>query len=388
MSVESKNSNFKPWKIAIRDTELDTNSTPLDKYKIKRRHYAAFQDKYSSPLNTTIHSTKHGWIVSEKTSHTTNSQQKQDKISDFIEYLRRKINHVLNVQDTIKTEKYDQLLRENTQRDSLLQERIEKEKSTIYRRSFPNDQKIQKYISLLSKSNPSALINEQFSVPIHLKDIQTLFSKQWLNDEVINFYFQVLQHRSTFNNGLPRIFCMNTFFYTNLELHGYERVKRWSRRFNYGDLDYILIPVHLGVHWTLGVIDIKDQCICYFDSLSSSGSSKKFIALIRDYLIKEKHDKLSPSLNNVTAWNEYIPYKNIPKQENGYDCGVFTCQYATCISSLPKQFSIQKYCESGYLFDFDQSNIPLIRNHMIALLGQYDSRINNDQSYMKIIQFH
>ncbi len=43
----------------------------------------------------------------------------------------------------------------------------------------------------------------------------------------------------------------------------------------------------------------------------------------RDYLISESLDKKKESLD-MSGWTDVIP-KDIPRQENSWDCGVFTC---------------------------------------------------------------
>lgn len=56
-------------------------------------------------------------------------------------------------------------------------------------------------------------------------------------------------------------------------------------------------------------------------------------------------------LLGVSANMPFI-FQNAPQQENGYDCGVFSCQYMECLSR-------------GADFDFDQTNMPYLRQRMI-----------------------
>ena len=53
--------------------------------------------------------------------------------------------------------------------------------------------------------------------------------------------------------GRPRVHAFNTFFYTKLQSDGYGGVKRWTRRVDIFAAAYILVPVHLGMHWCLAV---------------------------------------------------------------------------------------------------------------------------------------
>ena len=55
-----------------------------------------------------------------------------------------------------------------------------------------------------------------FQINITRKDIDTLKTRQWLNDEVINFYLQMIAERSKDNNNLPNVYAFNTFFYPKI----------------------------------------------------------------------------------------------------------------------------------------------------------------------------
>ena len=51
-------------------------------------------------------------------------------------------------------------------------------------------------------------------IPITGKDVNTLRGLNWLNDEIINFYLQMIVVRSTNNvSGWPKVYAFNTFFY-------------------------------------------------------------------------------------------------------------------------------------------------------------------------------
>lgn len=46
----------------------------------------------------------------------------------------------------------------------------------------------------------------------------------------------------------------NTFLYGHLApKYDYARVKRWTRKIDIFTYDYLLIPVHLGMHWCMCV---------------------------------------------------------------------------------------------------------------------------------------
>lgn len=185
-----------------------------------------------------------------------------------------------------------------------------------------------KIIERSLSSFDSTQIIQKFCIPITVRDLKTLRSPNWLNDEVINFYFELLSQRSKGNLNYPRIHIFNTFFYPKLKSNGYESIKRWTRKVDIFSFDMILIPIHLGIHWCCAEINMKEKAIRYYDSLHNS--NKTCLKLLHEYLIEEHKDKKGTDGNaefDFEKWTLSSP-KNIPCQQNGYDCGVFTCVYA------------------------------------------------------------
>ena len=77
-------------------------------------------------------------------------------------------------------------------------------------------------------------------------DLATLNGLQWLNDEVINYYLQLIRHRSDTSSNLPVVHCFNTFLYPKLKTKGHSAVKRWTKKINLFDFQMIFFPIHLG----------------------------------------------------------------------------------------------------------------------------------------------
>ncbi|KAG9321005.1 hypothetical protein KVV02_003983 [Mortierella alpina] len=191
---------------------------------------------------------------------------------------------------------------------------------------------------------------EGFNVTILKKDIHTLRPGEWLNDEVINFYGNLILARSKESTTLPKIHVFSTFFYKTLSEQGYDKVKRWTKKVKIFELDYVLIPIHCsGNHWTTAVIDMKNKRIEYYDSLL--GNNPKCFLILRGYLEQECQDKLKKPFD-FQGWENDCP-KDIPRQKNGFDCGVFTCTFLECKSRGLDQF------------DFSQQNMPYLRKRMI-----------------------
>jgi len=187
-----------------------------------------------------------------------------------------------------------------------------------------------------------------FNAEITRGDIATLRDSTWLNDEVVNFYFNLLKARSESDANLPKVHVFNTFFYPKIMKTGHAGVKRWTRKVDIFAVDVILVPVHLEMHWCLAVIDFKNKEIVYYDSLK--GNNPSCIQGLKKYLADESMDKKKKPFD-FEGWNELMP-KDIPEQMNGCDCGVFMSKYAEYKSRYAK-------------FTFTQENMPYFRKRMI-----------------------
>lgn len=137
--------------------------------------------------------------------------------------------------------------------------------------------------------------------------------------------------------NLPKIHIFSTFFYLNMKTKGYASVRRWSKKFDVFSLDYIIIPVHLRLHWVCAVINFKLKRFEYYDSLH--GSNQECLDHLREYVEEEYKDK-KKSVYDTSGWSDYMP-KNVPNQENGYDCGVFTCMFME-FSSVEEPFAFRQ----------------------------------------------
>ncbi|XP_067833033.1 sentrin-specific protease 1, partial [Heptranchias perlo] len=117
--------------------------------------------------------------------------------------------------------------------------------------------------------NPDEVLSEAFRLTITRKDIHTLNHLNWLNDEVINFYMNLLVVRGK-TRALPTVHAFNTFFFPKVKSDGYQAVKRWTKKVDIFAMDILLVPIHLGVHWCLAVVDFRKKTVSYYDSMGGS----------------------------------------------------------------------------------------------------------------------
>ncbi|XP_073469780.1 sentrin-specific protease 1 isoform X1 [Aquarana catesbeiana] len=203
--------------------------------------------------------------------------------------------------------------------------------------------------SALFGGNNDQVLSEGFRLTITRKDIMTLHNLNWLNDEIINFYMNLLMERSK-RKGLPKVHAFNTFFFPKLKSAGFQAVKRWTKKVDVFSADILLVPVHLGVHWCLAVIDFRKKTITYYDSMG--GHNNEACKLLLQYLKLESQDKKGVSFD-CNGWSlSSKRSEEIPQQMNGSDCGMFTCKYAD-------------YITKDKPITFTQHHMPYFRKRMV-----------------------
>ncbi|XP_061630189.1 sentrin-specific protease 1 isoform X1 [Phyllopteryx taeniolatus] len=202
---------------------------------------------------------------------------------------------------------------------------------------------------VLRRGSPDEVCSEGFGLSLTRKDLQTLSGLSWLNDEVINFYMNLLVERSK-GPKLPSVNTFSTFFYPKLRSSGYSAVRRWTKKMDIFSKDILLVPVHLSMHWCLSVVDFRKKAVTYFDSMG--GNNDEACKLLFDYLQQESKDKKGKKLD-TTGWTLQSKKRNeIPQQMNGSDCGMFTCKYAD-------------YMTKDKPITFTQKQMPYFRRRMV-----------------------
>ncbi|RDX56113.1 cysteine proteinase [Lentinus brumalis] len=196
------------------------------------------------------------------------------------------------------------------------------------------------------------------------EDISRLKPAQWLNDEIINFYGQMILLRAEESKENPgagtgkgrkkplNAHYFSTFFWSKLKGQGYEkaRLAKWTKKIDIFSKDIILIPINHGnAHWTAAAINFRKKRIEAYDSMNMNPSPVH--KALRQYLNAEHMDKKKKPFD-FTGWEDYVQPET-PQQENGYDCGVFTCQFLEALSRGEEDFR------------FTQANMPYLRRKMV-----------------------
>eukprot|EP00439_Symbiodinium_sp_Y106_P078087 s562_g16.t3 len=272
--------------------------------------------------------------------------------------------------------------------------------------------------ALFGQGSGDEVVASRFSVEVTRRQLECLRPGEWLNDEVINFYYKLLQERSKTIASSPKSWFTNSFFWPKLSgnnkdasgaavklnktEYNYKEVRRWTikAKVDIFDMDYVIFPMNIAeTHWSMGAIDMREKGFRYFDSMFSNPPSN-FVAFLRRYLADEHKDlklslcniictsasvihqcvslgcchplglldsaarvqaKKSKDLQGVGDWKLLIPEPPVPQQRNGYDCGVFTCFFADCLSA-------------GKSLGFDQEDMPTLRKRIAARIMKADEK--------------
>lgn len=184
-------------------------------------------------------------------------------------------------------------------------------------------------------------------------DLATLAPGRWLNDQVINCFMAIINRRSVPTAGTAAhagadtpgadppanarpVHAFNSFLFSKFCQHGFDGVKRWTKKVDLLSKELLLVPVNVGnEHWVLLAADLKRKRISCYDSLG--GRHKKKVGQLRAYLASELRARGKDA--SLEGWVDEPTVRGIPQQTNGVDCGVFVCKFADVLSrSQPLQF--------------------------------------------------
>lgn len=156
------------------------------------------------------------------------------------------------------------------------------------------------------------------SCTLRSSDISLLLPNNWLNDQIILFYYEYLQ--STNPNPSCLLIDPSTSFILLIEedeedlREGLSQITFSNKRFIFFPINNHLDPgVNGGSHWTLLVVDLDQKKSFYYDSMNTRGQNFENAKLI--------NRKLAWYLNIDEA--KIVCVRIERPQNNSSDCGVF-----------------------------------------------------------------
>lgn len=157
---------------------------------------------------------------------------------------------------------------------------------------------------------------------------------QWLNDEVIHYFYVMLAQRDAEmckqDQSRKRSHFFKSFFMTKLLNEGhtdpakdgkyeYNNVKRWGKKVPGGDLfalDKVFFPINQGrMHWICAVAFMQEKRIQFYDSMGSDGM--EYLRFIFQYIQDEHKMRKNCPLRDKDEWTLVPCTRDTPRQANG-----------------------------------------------------------------------
>ena len=218
--------------------------------------------------------------------------------------------------------------------------------------------------------------------------IYTLNPGTWLNDDVIDIYFRKLQSRdvkyeSNSLHHMKNIFLTSRFImalfsndnhYFDKRGCSYANVATFKalRHQDIFECHRIFIPVNVSnCHWTLIVINLQDKNVKYYDTLHDDEDDDLVYSHCEEPLLRGIEYFLNEEWNNIhnCPWEDRLSWEYIhcstvsmPRQENGYDCGVFVCVIADLLS---QGHEIVHLCQNDLIHIREKMVASLVTNQLV-----------------------
>lgn len=183
---------------------------------------------------------------------------------------------------------------------------------------------IKNYLGIRTPSD--ILYNTNNKETVTTNDILHVFLPNvWLNDEVINFYFDLLVKKSK-----NKVLAFDSFFFKTVNNSGFNvylnGVLKNIKIFEYNK---IIIPADLSnlKQWVLIVVELQARTITYFDSCVNP-STFEFLSSKISFLVGFLNMVYRAQIGFVPTSTWKIKAGNSPLQKNFNDCGVFVCTNA------------------------------------------------------------
>ncbi|GMI74651.1 hypothetical protein HRI_001134200 [Hibiscus trionum] len=192
------------------------------------------------------------------------------------------------------------------------------------------------------------------AISINKRDVALLQPQTFINDTIIDFYIKYLQNKIQ-REEQHKFHFFNSFFFRKLAdmdkglssacqvRAAFERVRKWTRKVDIFEKDYIFIPVNYSLHWSLIVIchpgevaNFRDDeaeklhkvpCILHMNSIR--GSHRGLKNLFQSYLSeewKERHRDVADDVSSNFLHLQFVQLE-LPQQGNSFDCGLFLLHY-------------------------------------------------------------
>ena len=109
-------------------------------------------------------------------------------------------------------------------------------------------------------------------------------------------------------------------------------------------MEKIFFPINIfDTHWVLVIALMQERRILFRDALGNEG--RKYVCAVFEYVMEEMQARKGHVMSKEEQDEWVLEFEvpgDSPKQDNGFDCGMFVCMYADyMLQDLPEQFTQQ-----------------------------------------------
>lgn len=175
-------------------------------------------------------------------------------------------------------------------------------------------------------------------------DLLTLRPEAWVNDQIINAYFQLLSIQGSVL-WKKRIDAVDSILFPLMKTSSAEHLYQYTRCKPLLDADVVLVPIHLPNHWALVTINLQEKKLLYWDGIFPS--NKEPLNVVFTFLKGEYKLRTGVEIS-AHEWT-LTSNTNITNQENTYDCGLYVLLYARkFLAGSPGRFKRQRSAVMRY----------------------------------------
>ncbi|XP_022012411.1 probable ubiquitin-like-specific protease 2B isoform X1 [Helianthus annuus] len=233
-----------------------------------------------------------------------------------------------------------------------------------------------KYIPVFDRPFEEVVYPKGDADPVSLskRDFDLLQPDTFVNDTIIDFYIKYLKNKIKPDES-RKLHFFNSFFFRKLADPdkdpldaskggvAYQRVKKWTRKVNLFEKDYVFIPINYNYHWSLIVMchlgevatyedeDVNESmnvpCVLHMDSLR--GSHTGLQGLVQSYLKEEWKARQHEVSEDIASRFDNLRFISLelPQQQNMFDCGLFLLHYVELfLEQAPLHFNPFKISKS------------------------------------------
>lgn len=326
--------------VVVKDSDSDveylpTPPSPKPDFKVERINSLKLLASSCEPM-------RENWIGDKVRRH----REELDKFTSELEARQNRLAEVRRINEEIMREQ----LEKQVEKCLHIKEVVIPIEVKVTLPTLNDKQEQMVEFALDKRAPPHVVIASKFNLNITRRDMLTLSGLNWLNDEVINFYMNLLIERGKLPHQ-PKTYAFNTFFYPKILKDGQSSVCRWTRKIDLFTYDVICVPIHLGMHWCMAIVDMRRKTVSYYDSMGKP--NVQCTEAIFRYL-QDEHAEKKGSPFDTKGW-QLKCVRDVPQQMNGSDCGMFSCTYA-------------EFATRNAPFNFSQEDMPYFRRKMVVEL--------------------